>query len=85
MAETKSAEEIAAAEKAAAEKAAGTKKAKRARVIVDHGEYRIDQVLEGAAAEAAVRDGLADDHPTAVAYAEKLARRKAREAADAED
>lgn len=57
----------------------------KARVIVDHGEYKIDQILEGAAAEAAVKDGLADDHPTAVAYAQKLARRKARAAADADD
>jgi alkylhydroperoxidase family enzyme len=58
---------------------------RKARVLVDHGEYKIDQILEGAAAERAVADGLADDHPTAVAYAQKLARRKAREAADAED
>lgn len=64
---------------------AAKKASTKARVLVDHGDYKIDQILEGQAAEAAVRDGLADDHPTAVAYAQKLARRKAREAADAED
>jgi hypothetical protein len=61
------------------------KKPVEARVIIDHGEHKIDDVITGPAAEAAVAGGHADDHPSAVAYAKKLARRKAREAADAED
>lgn len=61
------------------------KKPVEARVILDHGEHKIDDLIAGAEAEAAVAAGHADDHPSAVAYAKKLARRKSREAADAED
>jgi hypothetical protein len=57
----------------------------KARVILDHGERKIDDVISGPEAEAAIAAGHADGHPTAVAYAEKLARRKARAKADADD
>jgi hypothetical protein len=61
------------------------KKTVEARVILDHGDHRIDDIITGAEAEAAIDAGHADGAPAAVAYAKKLARRKAREAADAED
>jgi hypothetical protein len=58
---------------------------KKARVIIDHGDRKIDDLISGPEAEAAIAAGHADGHPSAVAYAEKLARRKARAKADAED
>jgi hypothetical protein len=57
----------------------------KARVIADHGKYKIDQIVEGPDADAGVEAGWADAHPSAVAHATKLARRKAREAADADE
>lgn len=57
----------------------------KARVLVDHGNHKVDDIIEGAAAEQAVLHGQADDHPSAVAYAQKVARRKARDKAGADD
>lgn len=52
---------------------AAAKRSVKARVLVDHDEHKVDDIIEGAAAEAAVAAGHADDHPSAVAYAQKLA------------
>lgn len=64
-------EEKAAAEKAAAEKAP---KFTKARVIADHGDHKVNDVvkLDAADLKAAVAAGWADPHPSAVAYAESL-------------
>jgi membrane protein involved in colicin uptake len=71
-------EEKAAADKAAADKAAADKAPKftKARVISDHGEHRVDDVVKLAAEDlkAAVAGGWADPHPSAVAHAEGLAK-----------
>jgi hypothetical protein len=57
----------------------------KARVLVDHGEHKVDDLIAGAAAEHAVAHGLADNHPSAVKYAEKLARQKKRAAGGDDD
>jgi hypothetical protein len=54
----------------------------RARVLLDHDGFAVNQIVEGADAERGHREGWADPHPSAVAYARKLASRKAREAAE---
>lgn len=59
---------------------ADEKKAARARVLVATGDHQVDDIIEGAAAEAAVEAGWADGNRAAVAYAEKLARRRKRDA-----
>lgn len=46
----------------------------KARVLVDTGEHKCNDIISGAEAEAAVADGWADSNPAAVAYAEKLRR-----------
>jgi hypothetical protein len=57
----------------------------KARVLVDHGEHKVDEIISGAEAEAAIAAGHADGDPGAVAYAQKLARRKARAASGDDD
>ena len=77
--EQKAAEAKAAADKKAADEKAAAAKKTKVRVIIDHAEHRIDDVVallpEDAAA--AVAAGWADDHPAAVKYAESLTKAQA--------
>ena len=78
----KTQEEI-AAEKAAADKAAAAKKTeKRARVLLDHDGNAVNSIVTGATAERAIAEGWGDGHPSAVEYAEKLARAAKRAAGE---
>jgi len=61
---------------------APAKAAKKARVIADQGEHRINDLVTGAEAEAGIEAGWADGSAGAVAHAEKLARQRARAAED---
>lgn len=55
---------------------ADEKKAAKARVLVATGGHQVDDILGGADAEAAIEAGWADGHPSAVAYAERQARKR---------
>ena len=81
-AEAKAAADKAATDKAAADKGAAKKVA--VRLLVDTVDHSCNDVIELSSADAAVAvaEGWADDHPSAVAYARKLA--KAAAPADAE-
>ena len=74
------ADKEAAAAKAKADKAAvaAAKPATKARVLVDTGDHKVNSVISGAEAAAAIAAGWADGHPSAVAQADKQARQAAR-------
>jgi hypothetical protein len=60
------------------DKTPAAKAALRARVIAANGDYQVDDIILGDEAAAAVAQGWADDHPSAVAAAQKIARAKAK-------
>lgn len=55
---------------------------KKARVLVDHVEFRVNDIVSGDDAAAGVAAGWADGDPAAVAYAEKLAKARQADAAE---
>lgn len=57
---------------------------KKARVLHDHDGHKINDIVTGEHAERGHAEGWADPHPSAVKYAEKLAR-DAKRAAGADD
>jgi hypothetical protein len=70
-------------EEIAADKAA--KAARRARVLHDHDGFAINSIVSGEDATRGVAEGWADGHPSAVKYAEKLARLAKRAAGEDDD
>jgi hypothetical protein len=52
----------------------------KARVLVDHDGFTVDQIITGEDAARGHAEGWADGHPTAVKHAEKIARQKRRAA-----
>ncbi len=57
------------------------KTTKKARVLVDHAEFRVNDIVSGDDAAAGIAAGWADGDPAAIAYAEKLRHQSQRDEA----